>query len=574
MSFDLLFNKANELYLNCAYRQAEEIYRQILAFAPENADVLNMLGLVASAQNEHQEAIRYFYKALEKAPNPLPIYFNLAVSLTSIAKYGEAIEAYENVLKINPNVKEVYNNLGGIYEKTGNLEKAKENYRKAINLDENFVDALVNLAVLEKDEKTLEILASKFENSPLPSYYLSLSAYEKSDFQRALSLALKADKCQEAYDIKNLMAQIYLKLQDKENAIQYFHRALILNSKSMDTLINLGTLEQDESYFKKALSLYPQSYEAHLAYADFLAQDGRKAEALEQYRSALLMGGDNAALSNNIGLILKDMADYKGALDLFFNAYLKDRSNQDIAVNMAETLVLLHNNEPKEAVKIAKLWAENAPDNIFALKTLAAFENRVFENDKEYVSALFDEFASIYDKKMRSINYNVLNKIKELDINIEGNVLDLGCGTGLAAEKLKTSGSNWTGIDISSKMLKIAKEKQLYDTLVQADVLDFLENNKLKFNIILCLDVIEYIKDFENLFKYCFPSSLVFSIEKAPNQINDFCVNAQGRYQHNPEYVKNLLKTIGYQSIEMHPLTLRKENGKDVEGLLFICKKA
>ncbi|MBR2299839.1 MAG: tetratricopeptide repeat protein [Alphaproteobacteria bacterium] len=574
MSFDLLFNKANELYLSGAYGQAEEIYRQILAFAPENANVLNMLGLVASAQNEHHQAVRYFYEALKKAPNPLPVYFNLAVSLTSIAKFSEAIEAYEHVLKIAPNTKEAYNNLGGIYEKTGELEKAKENYRKATNLDENYVDALVNLAVLENNETELTSLSLKFENSPLPFYYLSLSAYEKGDFDKALSFALKADKCQEAYDIKNLTAQIYLRLKDIENAIKYFHQALILNPKSLDALINLGTLENEESFFKKALSLDIQNSEAHLAYADFLVQDGRKAEALEQYRSALLLGGDNAALSNNIGLILKDMADYKGALDLFFNAFLKDKSNQDIAVNMAETLVLLHNNDPKEAVKIAKLWVKNAPNNVFALKTLAAFENKVFENDKEYVSALFDEFAGVYEKQMENIDYNVLSKIKELSLKIKGYVLDLGCGTGLAAEKLKTSDSNWTGVDISQKMLDIAQEKQLYDKLIQADILDFLGNNKLKFDIVLCLDVIEYIENYENLFKYCFPSKLVFSIEKAPDHIHTFSVNPQGRYEHNPEYIKNLLKTIGYQSIEMHALTLRKENSKDVEGVLFICNEA
>ena len=71
MSFDLMFHKAGELYLNGAYRQAEQIYRQILAFAPENADVLNMLGLVASAQNEHEEAVSYFYAALKNAPKIL-----------------------------------------------------------------------------------------------------------------------------------------------------------------------------------------------------------------------------------------------------------------------------------------------------------------------------------------------------------------------------------------------------------------------------------------------------------------------------------------------------------------------
>ena len=567
-----MFHKAGELYLNGAYRQAEQIYRQILAFAPENADVLNMLGLVASAQNEHEEAVSYFYAALKNAPNPLPVYFNLAVSLTSASKFNEAIEAYEHILKIAPDTKEVYNNLGGIYEKTGNVQKAKTSYQKAIELDANYIDALVNSAVIEKDKATLEAIALKFSSSPLPLYYLALMYYETGDYKKALSFILKADQLEEAYDIKNLTAQIYLKLSETANAIKYFHQALILNPKSSDALINLGTLEQDESYFKKALSVNSQNPQAHLTYADFLAHENRKAEALEEYRQALLLGAQNAALCNNIALILKDMADYKGALDLFLNAFLQDPENQNIAINMAETLILLHEKEPNEALKIAKLWEKNAPENVFAEQTLASFENNTEKQVEGYAERLFDKFALMYDERMKQIGYNVLNKIKELNLSFEGNVLDLGCGTGLAAETLKSKNSRWTGVDISENMLKTAKDKKLYETLHQSDIEQFLKDNSKTYDTVLCLDVLEYIQHYENIFKLCYPSRLILTIEIAPENIDTVTLSPQGRYQHNPAYIEKLLQDAGYQTINAHTLTLRKENGKDVKGVLFVSK--
>ena len=38
-------------------------------------------------------------------------------------------------------------------------------------------------------------------------------------------------------------------------------------------------------------------------------------------------------------------------------------------------------------------------------------------------------------------------------------ILDIGCGSGLSGEVLKSSGFHWIGIDISPQMLKIAKER-------------------------------------------------------------------------------------------------------------------
>ena len=49
MSYELMFQKAVELQQNGALNEAERLYRQILETAPDNVNVLNMLGLVAQA---------------------------------------------------------------------------------------------------------------------------------------------------------------------------------------------------------------------------------------------------------------------------------------------------------------------------------------------------------------------------------------------------------------------------------------------------------------------------------------------------------------------------------------------
>ena len=571
MSFDLMFQKAGDLYSNGAYNQAEEIYRQILAFAPENADVLNMLGLIAAAKDEHNIAVSYFYKALKNATNPLPVYFNLAVSLESLSKHKEALQAYQNALKYAPQTKEIYNNMGAIYEKLKEFDTAAAYYQKALELDKNYIDALVNLAVLQKNEAELLRLSKTYPNAALPFYHLASIAYDNSDFANALDNILKADSLENAYEIKNLSAQIYLKLKDKNKAVTYFHQALLLYKNSVDVLVNLGVLEQDEAYFKKALDINPSSFEAHISYADYLYQNKRTTEALEEYHKAVLLNHENPALSNNVGLILKDEGDYKGALDLFFNAFLQTPENEDIAVNISETLVLLHDKEPDEALKIAKLWQKNAPDNIFATHILNAFEHKTDENSALYAKTLFNNFALLYDARMQQIEYNILNKIKELDIKLKEKVLDLGCGTGLAAKELKTNGSHWTGVDISKQMLQIAAQKNLYDKLQEADAEKFLTDNTSAYDLILCLDVLPYISNPENLIKKCFPYPLVCTVENAPDDIKTFQLSSKGRYRHHPAYIKEVLSKAGYQNIQTHVLTLRREQSENVQGTLFIA---
>ena len=121
-------------------------------------------------------------------------------------------------------------------------------------------------------------------------------------------------------------------------------------------------------------------------------------------------------------------------------------------------------------------------------------------------------------------------------------------------------------------MLKTAKDKKLYETLHQSDIEQFLKDNSKTYDTVLCLDVLEYIQHYENIFKLCYPSRLILTIEIAPENIDTVTLSPQGRYQHNPAYIEKLLQDAGYQTINAHTLTLRKENGKDVKGVLFVSK--
>ncbi len=86
-------------------------------------------------------------------------------------------------------------------------------------------------------------------------------------------------------------------------------------------------------------------------------------------------------------------------------------------------------------------------------------------------------------------------------LNIENGfkVLDLGCGPGIYLKHLKDKYSiEETGIDLSPQMISYAKEKLNLNCIV-SDIGEY--ESKIKFNIILCLGVFEFLNNPEIIFK-------------------------------------------------------------------------
>ena len=104
----------------------------------------------------------------------------------------------------------------------------------------------------------------------------------------------------------------------------------------------------------------------------------------------------------------------------------------------------------------------------------------------------FDKAAQQFDNDNISV-YNICRNdyphiLKEIDKQDWYSVLDAGCGTGAVIELLeqKYPDKHYTGIDISSKMIEVAKKKNIANaTFVQGDCeeLPFLDNS---FDVVIC----------------------------------------------------------------------------------------
>lgn len=574
MSYQIMFQKAVELQQNGALNEAEQLYRQILETAPNNADVLNMLGLIAQTKGLHEEAVTYFYKAANAAPNHFPIYFNLAISLGACQKYTEAAEAYRKVIHLNPQCKEAFYGLGNLDWQQHNLNDAAEDFAQALKIDASYLEAQTNLAEIKNDTEQLKKIAL---NNPTAQYYLGRRAFNARDFTVAKKYLSQADTLLESDEIKSMLGETLSALGEKESALKLFYKAENINPYNFTALINIADLEAEnknftiaETYYKKAIALNCNDSRAHANYAEMLDRCHRTLEALEEYRQAVIISPQMPEPSYNLSMILKSMEEYEQALDLMFHAFYLSSEHSDWSLNIAETLVLLNDSAPEKAKKICENWYKKMPDNIVVQHLWASLNHHALAEDVAYNRLLFDNFAPTYEETLKNINYQVADKIAELYAPFNGTILDLGCGTGLLGAKIKTKHNQIHGVDISPKMLESAHSKNIYTELTEQDIVQYLQAEHPTFDYIIAADVFCYFGDLTNIFNLCHPYPLIFSVETDEN-IQTFELQANGRYKHNLNHLTTLLRNSGYDTINATKTVLRTEHKTEVIGHILRC---
>lgn len=110
----------------------------------------------------------------------------------------------------------------------------------------------------------------------------------------------------------------------------------------------------------------------------------------------------------------------------------------------------------------------------------------------------YNDFASIYDKLTYDINYNKFVDFVDNIIKKHGKnnklILELACGTGNMTKELNNKGYDVIGLDISSDMLSVAREKCPENLLLCQDMTEF-ELYGTVDSILCLLDSINYITD-------------------------------------------------------------------------------
>jgi predicted TPR repeat methyltransferase len=202
-----------------------------------------------------------------------------------------------------------------------------------------------------------------------------------------------------------------------------------------------------------------------------------------------------------------------------------------------------------------------------------------------FVERTFDSFAASFESRLERLSYRApalvaaMLEDSRLEPSKDLDVLDAGCGTGLCGPLVAPYARRLTGLDLSSGMLAQAKEKSVYDALVEGELTEYLKNNTAAFDVIVSADTLVYFGDLEDVVSAAAAALrpnglLLFTLEDADGRETGagYRLELHGRYSHARTYVERLLQVSGLEPAIAHA-DLRMEAGASVAGLVIRATK-
>src|SRR4051812_22071039 len=122
--FEQQFRIATEHHRAGRLREAEGIYRQILAFNPKHPDALYRLGLIAASVGELEAATDLIARAAYEAPGCAEFHVNLGVLKLQQGQRDQATQASDAALALAPRELQTLAALGGALKAIGRTNDA------------------------------------------------------------------------------------------------------------------------------------------------------------------------------------------------------------------------------------------------------------------------------------------------------------------------------------------------------------------------------------------------------------------------------------------------------------------
>ncbi|CAK0752189.1 Methyltransferase domain-containing protein [uncultured Gammaproteobacteria bacterium] len=236
------------------------------------------------------------------------------------------------------------------------------------------------------------------------------------------------------------------------------------------------------------------------------------------------------------------------------------------------------------ALRLGRAYLELDPDNPSTHYMLAAVTGTdLTRSPDDYLVEHFNGFADSFDSQLVTmLGYRVPEALCVLveavltadDRKLE--VVDAGCGTGLAGPLIRARANTLTGLDLAPRMIEKAAARGVYDHLVETEVTTWLARHPASTDLILAADLLVYIGDVRGLFAAAAialkPDGLLaLSIETITGR--DYQLLSCGRFAQDPEYIARTAADHRLIVVRTQTIDLRLEANHPVAGRLFLLRR-
>ena len=204
-----------------------------------------------------------------------------------------------------------------------------------------------------------------------------------------------------------------------------------------------------------------------------------------------------------------------------------------------------------------------------------------------YVRALFDNYASTFDKHLvKNLNYRAPELLRAAVRRARAahgqklwceRVLDLGCGTGLVAQAFEGACAAIEGVDLSPRMLAVARKTRLYDRLHEGDLLGFLHaQGDRTADLVVAADVFVYMAELADVFgevHRVLTTGGLFAFTVQAHEGEGVVLGEDSRYAHGDGYLRALAARTGFGAASFEHASTRQDRGLDVPGFLLVLER-
>jgi tetratricopeptide (TPR) repeat protein len=375
-----LYARAAELHKAGKIDAALAAFAKIVEREPANAQALHWVGYIHNQHGEYERALEVLKRAIVERPGAPSFHLTLAESFRNLGQFKRAIGCCRTALALNPDYPEALCTLGLSIQAVGRAALAVDHFRRAIELRPDFAQAHRDLAMalreLGQHDLALEHLRLAVEMAPkYPAARsgLSQALLDRGQPEEALIHSQEAVRLQpDLATHHHNVGTVLQRLNRWAEARGAFLEALRLDPDLAHSHLQIGVtlrvdgqLAEAEPWFRQAVELNPESAWFYAQLADLqmerqehgaaiscweraielateeragpyislgwsLQEEGRLAEAVEQYRTALRLQPDAVMAYINLGGIHEELGE-AGAAEAAYRAAIGIQPNFGLA---------------------------------------------------------------------------------------------------------------------------------------------------------------------------------------------------------------------------------------------------
>ncbi len=299
------FERARLLNQRGELAEATATCREILEQQPDHFDALILWAETAARQEDPEQAIQLYTRAINLRPGQATAYYKRGNLLKDRNQLEAALASYDQALALDPDYANAFCNRGVVLGRLNRPDEALANYDQAIALNPGDALAYYNRGNLLKDRNQMEAALASYDQA------VALDpGYANAFCNRGVVLGI---------------------LHRPDEALASYDRAIALNPGSALAYYNRGDVLRELKRLNEALASYNEAIAVRSDYAEAYCNRGVLLLELKEWDAALLSFNRCIELDSGIfhayhnrGHALINMKQHAAAIASYDRAFILD----------------------------------------------------------------------------------------------------------------------------------------------------------------------------------------------------------------------------------------------------------